>query len=71
MAPRGRIGAGYIAARRRYGRRVCRMPGAHGGAPRGNRNAVKRGNYTAEAMAFKKDILALVRVARETMAEIE
>jgi uncharacterized protein YjcR len=50
---------------------VCRMHGAHGGAPKGNRNALKRGNYTAEAMAFKKDILALVRVARETMAEIE
>jgi uncharacterized protein YjcR len=47
------------------------MHGAGGGAPRGNRNALKHGDFTAEAMALKKEIAALARLARETMAAIE
>jgi uncharacterized protein YjcR len=47
------------------------MHGAGGGAPRGNRNARKHGAFTAEAMALKKEIAALARMARETMAWIE
>jgi uncharacterized protein YjcR len=47
------------------------MHGAGGSAPKGNRNALKHGLYTAEALAMKKQISALGRVARETMAAIE
>jgi uncharacterized protein YjcR len=53
------------------GSRVCRVHGAGGGAPRGNRNALKHGTMTAEALAFKREIAALARMARETMAAIE
>jgi uncharacterized protein YjcR len=47
------------------------MHGARGGAPRGNRNAVKHGEFAAETLALKKQISALARQARETMAVIE
>jgi hypothetical protein len=50
---------------------VCRMHGARGGAPRGNKNALKHGDFTAEGLAMKKEIQTLVRVARETMAGLE
>jgi uncharacterized protein YjcR len=53
------------------GHSVCRMHGAGGGAPKGNKNALKHGGSTAEAMALKKEIAALARLARETMAAIE
>ena len=53
------------------GHSVCRMHGAGGGAPKGNRNALKHGDFTAETLAFKKEIAALARMARETMAAIE
>jgi hypothetical protein len=50
---------------------VCRMHGAGGGAPKGNRNALKHGEFTAEGRAMKRQISALARMARETMAAIE
>jgi uncharacterized protein YjcR len=50
---------------------VCRMHGARGGAPNGNRNALKHGDFTAETLALKREIQALARIARETMAAIE
>ena len=50
---------------------VCRMHGAGGGAPKGNRNALKHGSYTAETLALNREIQALARVARETMNAIE
>jgi uncharacterized protein YjcR len=53
------------------GTSVCRMHGAGGGAPRGNRNALKHGEFTAEGLALKKQISALSRMARETMAAVE
>jgi uncharacterized protein YjcR len=53
------------------GYEVCRMHGAGGGAPRGNRNAVKHGEFAAETLALKREIQALARMARETMAAIE
>ena len=46
------------------------MHGAAGGA-RGNRNALKHGENSAETLALKKEIQALARMARETMAAIE
>ena len=56
---------------RRSGSKVCRMHGAAGGPPKGNRNALKRGLYTAEAIVLKRQISALARMARETVAAIE
>ena len=53
------------------GSKVCRMHGAAGGAPKGNRNALKHGDFTAETLALKRQISALARMARETMAAIE
>jgi periplasmic glucans biosynthesis protein len=50
---------------------VCRMHGAGGGAPKGNRNAMKHGEFAAETLALKREIQALARLARETMARIE
>jgi hypothetical protein len=47
------------------------MHGAGGGAPQGNRNALKHGKFTAEGLALKRQINALARMARETMAAIE
>jgi hypothetical protein len=47
------------------------MHGAAGGAPKGNRNALKHGATTAQALDFKREIAALARMARETMAAIE
>jgi hypothetical protein len=41
------------------------------GAPKGNRNALKHGCFTAEARASRKEIGALARMARETLAAIE
>jgi hypothetical protein len=53
------------------GSSVCRMHGAAGGPPRGNRNAWKHGTHSAESLALKREIQALARMARETMAAIE
>ncbi len=47
------------------------MHGAGGGAPEGNRNALKHGASSAETLALKRQINALTRMARETMAAIE
>ena len=33
---------------------VCRMHGARGGAPKGNRNALRSGRYTSDAIAFRR-----------------
>jgi uncharacterized protein YjcR len=47
------------------------MHGTGGGAPKGNRNALKHGEFAAEALALKRQISALARMARETMEAIE
>jgi uncharacterized protein YjcR len=47
------------------------MHGAAGGAPKGNRNALKHGAGSAEMLALRKEVQALARLARETMAAIE
>jgi uncharacterized protein YjcR len=47
------------------------MHGTGGGAPRGNRNALKHGEFTAEGFALKKQISALSRMARETLGAIK
>jgi uncharacterized protein YjcR len=53
------------------GHSVCRMHGAGGGAPKGNKNALKHGDFTGEGLARKRRISALARMARETMGAIE
>jgi hypothetical protein len=54
------------------GRKRCRMHGgAKGsGAPRGNRNALKSGLYTAEALSLRKHINRLLRESREIIEKI-
>jgi uncharacterized protein YjcR len=47
------------------------MHGAGGEAPKRNRNALKHGACSDEALALKKEIQALARVARQTMSAIE
>jgi uncharacterized protein YjcR len=47
------------------------LHGAGGGAPKGNRNAMKHGEFGAETLALKREIQALARLARETIAAIE
>jgi uncharacterized protein YjcR len=55
------------------GASVCRMHGAGSGAPRGNRNALRHGEFTTESMALKREreIAALIRMSRSTMVSIE
>jgi hypothetical protein len=53
------------------GHSVCRMHGAGGGAPQGNGNALKHGEFTAEGRAMKRQISALARMARETIRMLE
>jgi hypothetical protein len=53
------------------GYEVCRMHGAAGGAPKGNKNALKHGEMAAKSLALKKEIQALARMARESMAAIK
>jgi glucans biosynthesis protein len=46
--------------------------GARGsGAPIGNRNAMKHGYYTAKALAQRRELAALLRRTRTTIAGIE
>jgi hypothetical protein len=55
------------------GKRRCRMHGgaAGSGAPLGNTNALRHGQYTAEAIARRRQLSELVRMARAALAEIE
>jgi uncharacterized protein YjcR len=46
------------------------MHGAGGGAPKGNRNALKRGFYTAEAIETRRMVAALTRQARELVGRV-
>lgn len=43
----------------------CRLHGGLSpGAPKGNRNAFKHGRYTAEAVASRRELAALIRAMR-------
>jgi glucans biosynthesis protein len=44
---------------------------AGSGAPTGNKNALKHGRYGAEAIARRRQLSALIRMARTTLAKIE
>lgn len=51
------------------GKKRCRMHGgAYGsGAPRGNKNALKHGLYTREAIAQRRQLRELIRQSRNTL----
>ncbi len=42
----------------------------HGGAPEGNRNALRHGGRTAEAVAQRRLVARLVREARELVETV-
>ena len=43
----------------------CRMHGGKSpGAPKGNKNALKDGRYTAEAIASRREVAAIIRTMR-------
>jgi uncharacterized protein YjcR len=46
------------------------MHGAGGGAPLGNQNALKHGQYTATAIAMRNAIRALLREGRELVGAV-
>jgi hypothetical protein len=46
------------------------MPGAGGGAPKGNRNAFKHWLYPAEAIETRRAIAALTKQAREYVKSV-
>ena len=51
---------------------VCRFHGARGGGPKGRRNgAYKHGLHTAEAVAERRAVAALLRRARAGVAKLE
>jgi len=68
-------GAGEIAVRLRKSGARPKPPLSSSnticGAPKGNRNALKHGEFTAESVDFKKEFTALTRMARKTMTAIE
>jgi hypothetical protein len=48
----------------------CRMHGGLSpGAPRGNRNALKEGRYTAEAITRRREVASLLRSMRRLAKE--
>jgi uncharacterized protein YjcR len=47
------------------------MHGARGGAPKGNRNARKHGEYSAVALADMKRVRALIRDVRGTLGVLD
>ena len=51
------------------GRARCRLHGgAEGsGAPEGNRNALKHGRYSAEAIACRRKVAVLLRACRDQL----
>ena len=56
-----------------HGRKCCRIHGgAQGsGAPRANQNARKRGLFTSDAIAERRQIQALLGEARKLLAEMK
>ena len=49
------------------GWKVCRVHGARGGAPKGNRNAWKHGDFSMDAAARRKSLNVLIRVLRSQL----
>jgi uncharacterized protein YjcR len=55
------------------GKRRCRMHGGApgSGAPKGNQNALKHGNYTKSAIELRKQLRSLIYTARKMLQSIE
>jgi hypothetical protein len=55
------------------GRRRCRMHGgaSGSGAPIGNKHALRHGHYTAEAIARRRELAELIRMALASIAELD
>jgi hypothetical protein len=55
------------------GRRRCRMHGGGvgSGAPRGNKNALKNGRFTREALEQRSSVNRLIRAGLEVLALLE
>lgn len=50
----------------------CRMHGGTStGAPQGNRNAWKHGRYTAESIAARREVTALIRAMVESVKQVD
>jgi uncharacterized protein YjcR len=45
------------------------MHGAGGGAPKGNKNALRHGRYSAQSIAMRPAIRALLRASRELLEQ--
>ena len=54
------------------GKRRCRMHGgAEGsGAPKGNKNALKHGLYTREALEERRQLRQLIKASREMLKDL-
>lgn len=54
------------------GKARCRMHGGSqgSGAPMGNQNALKSGNYTADALSMRKHVNQLVRESKKLFEDI-
>jgi len=44
---------------------------AGSGAPVGNKNAFRHGHYSVEAIARRRELSVLIRLARDALAELE
>jgi hypothetical protein len=66
-------GGGACLAAVANGRSRCRLHGGApgSGAPVGNGNAWKHGHYSADAVAERRRLGALVRMARKALAELK
>jgi uncharacterized protein YjcR len=55
------------------GKKRCRMHGgaAGSGAPRGNKNALKHGRFTREAIEQRRQLRAFMRQTRNLIQQIE
>ena len=50
----------------------CRLHGGKApGAPKGNRHALKHGRYTAEAIAERRELMALVRGMKDLVRQVD
>lgn len=52
------------------GHKVCRMHGAGGGPPKGNKNALKHGQYSRATIEATRLLNAINRLARKTLGEL-
>ncbi len=55
------------------GKKRCRMHGGApgSGAPKGNKNALKHGHYTREAIEQRRAMRQLIRQSEELLEEID